>query len=176
MKKLIVSFVLFMSLALPVVAQDVTIEPTVEFITVVPSEEPTVAVTEEPTAPPVETPVDETPGIDESQIPDQVWNVLAAAVVGIITVAFGGIVGIYLAMNGTLRAIVLSVAKTGVSEFEKKAGTTESKVDDVIAAELRKMLQRLEELEAAQLFTDKRVNQNAAAIQVVQQSVPPQVG
>lgn len=140
MKRSIVFVLLMLSISFPAFAQDST--PTPEetpVVTETVAPEPTVVV--EPTAPPTEP---EPSPVDESAIPEQVWVLLGTAILGIVVVAFAGIVAAYKGLPAPVQAIVLSILKTVVVEFDKKAKETENKVDDVISDEFKKRIAQLE--------------------------------
>lgn len=140
MKRIVVSMLIVLSMALPVMAQDEV--PTLEVATLAPVVTETAAPTVEPV--PTETPEPEPSPIDESAIPEQVWVILGAAILGIVSVAFAGIVAAYKGLPAPVQAILLSGLKSGADEFEKKAKTTESPIDDVVAAEFKKRIELLE--------------------------------
>lgn len=156
-----------LSFAFPLFAQDVTIEPTVEFITVVPSEvptleptltlEPTVAPTPEPTpVPPIEQ-----PPIDESRITEWVIVLLVVLVAGIVTVAFVGIRTAGAGAPEWIRSMLFSGAYAGLDSLDKRVKETETPIDDMAVAELRRLVDQLRnELRATQ--------QQVAQIQTVQ--------
>lgn len=133
MKRYIVSLLLVLSIALPVMAQD---ETPVATETVAP----------EPTLAPTPAPEPEPSPIDETAIPEQVWVLLGAAILGIVVVAFAGIVAAYKGLPAPAQAVIMSVLKSIATEFDKKSAETENKVDDAISVEFKK---RIELLEAA---------------------------
>ncbi len=166
MLKLIIAIVFVLALATPVAfAQDTptpdvaTLEatqtPDIVTATAAPTEEATPVV--EPTEP---APVEPSP-IDESKIPDAMYSVIVVLVVGLVAVAFAGIVAAFRSLPPWARELVLSTAKTGVDEADKVAKGTDTPIDDMAIVELRKLVSRLEmELRA----TQAQVSQNAAQI------------
>ena len=139
MKKLIASLFLVLAIAAPVFAQDATdvIETPVVTETVAPTAEPTVIVA--PTEP---APVEPAP-IDESKIPSAMWTVILVSVVGIVSVAFVGILTAAKGLPEWAKALLLSGADSGVKSLDDYAKTTDTPVDDLAVVELRKLVEQL---------------------------------
>lgn len=166
MRKIMVSLLLVMSMALPVFAQET---PTPDFATVEASQTPDIVTatpdaTEEPTpVPPVE------PGpLDEAAVPAWVFTVVVVLAVGIVSIAIVAIVQAAKSWPPAARELLLSFLNTGVGELDKVAGGTETDIDNAAVAELRKLVARLEaELRA----TQTQVNTNTTDIAVQSQQL-----
>lgn len=150
MRKIMVKLLLVMSLALPVYvsAQEVdtptpdvaTLEATqtADVVTATPS--PTAEATAEPTpVPPVEP-----PPIDQTKVFESFFSVAMVLIVGVVAIGLAVIVGLFRLLSAPIRAILLSGIKTGVDEAGKIAEKTETPIDDLAIAELRKLVERLE--------------------------------
>lgn len=159
MRKIMVSLLLVMSLSIPVFAQDVTdTAPTQEFATVEASQTPDIVTatpspTAEATAEP--SPVPEPPApppIDSTKVVESVLNVVIVLVVGIVAIAFAAILALLFSLPPSLRAVVLSIIKTGVEEADK---ATDNPIADAGLAQLREYIARLErELNAVKAQTN----------------------
>lgn len=143
MKKQIAALLIALSITVPVFAQDVTPEPIGE-PTVISIETPV------PTAEPVPAPSP----VDTAKIPEALWTVIIVLVVGIVGVAFVGIVSAARGLPEWAKALLVTGAKSGVDSLDKYAKSTESPLDDLAVAELRK---KVAELEAALVATQQQV-------------------
>ena len=169
MRKIMVSLLLVMSMALPVFvsAQEVD-TPTPDVVTATPS--PTEEVTAEPTeepAPPVE------PGpLDEGAVPAWVFTVVVVLAVGIVSIAIVAIIQTAKSWPPAARELLLSLLNTGVGELGKVADGTETAIDNAAVAELRKLVLRLEaELRATQEQVTVNAENIASTNRVVSQEI-----
>lgn len=162
MRKIMVSLLLVMSMALPVFAQESTEAPTQEIATleatqtadvVTATPSPTAEATAEPSPSPV--PV---PPIDQTKVVESVLNVVIVLAVGIVAIAFAGIVALLAVLSPAIRAVVLSIIKTLVNEADK---ATNNPIADAGLAQLR---QYIEKLEAELNDLKAQVNQNSSDI------------
>lgn len=169
MKKIMVSLLLVMSMALPVFAQD-TATPdfptqevatsTPDIITATPS--PTAEATEEPAPAPEPSPIDQT------KVFESIFTVVMVLIVGAVTLGLAVIVVLFRTFAAPVRAILLSAIKTGVDEAGKFANTTDTPLDDLAVSELRKVIAKLE----AELNEVKaQVNQNSSDIVTTNRAV-----
>lgn len=140
MKKLITAFLISAALVVPVFAQDVTDEPTLE-----PTPVETVAPTAAPTLEPVPTEVPAPSPVDETKIPDALWTVIIVLVVGVVSVAFVGILAAARGLPEWAKALLLNMVDSGVASLDKYAKGTDTPIDDLGVAELRKLVDQLRE-------------------------------
>ena len=109
--------------------------------TAAPTEEVTVVPTAVPTEP---APVEPAP-IDESKIPSALWTVIIVLVVGVVSVAFVGILTAARGLPEWAKSLLLSGADSGVKSLDDYAKTTDTPVDDLAVVELRKLVELLRE-------------------------------
>lgn len=144
MKKLIVILVM-LGMSMSAFAQDTptaevpTLEPTV-FVTETPTAEPT--ATETPT--PTPTPVPPPPFIDTSLIPEWVFVLMVIVFLAALTLAGVGILVAAKLAPPWVVEMLLSAAKSGVTELEKKSKDTSTPLDDLAVEEIRRRLEKLE--------------------------------
>jgi hypothetical protein len=105
----------------------------------------------EPTAVPLEVTPEPTPVpppvvvIDSSQIPQWVFLVVLVLVLGVVSVAFVGILQAAKGLPEWVKPILIGAGHTGLDTLDTYVGTTPNTLDDEIVEELRR---RLEDLEA----------------------------
>lgn len=172
MRKILVNLLLVMSLSVPIFAQaqDVTEVPPPTFeVFETPTALPTETATPEPTATPAPTeePVPPPP-VDQTKVFESIFTVVMVLIVGAVTLGLAVIVVLFRTFAAPVRAILLSAIKTGVDEAGKFANTTETPIDDLAVAELRKVIAKLE----AELNEVKaQVNQNSSDIVTTNRAV-----
>lgn len=156
MKQLLILLVLALALIAPVAhAQDTAVPPTIEFATDVPTLEPTVESTVEPTEVPGPSP------IDESKIPPAAWAVIIVLVVGVVGVAYVGIVQAAKGLPEWAKPLLMNLVDSGVGSLDQYAHGTDTPIDDLAVEELKALV---EKLRAELRVTQTQVTQNSSQI------------
>lgn len=157
MRKIMVSLLLVISMALPVFAQDTVEAPTQEVATLEATQTAdVVTATASPTAEPTEepAPVPEPSPIDQTKVFESVINLVIVLAVGIIAIAAVGITAAFFGLPPWAQRLVLSTAKTVVDEVDK---VTDNPVANAGLAELRDYIAKLER-ELNEVKAQVRVN------------------
>lgn len=173
MRKILVPLLLVLTLTFPVFAQaQDTAEPPTQEVATLEATQTADVVTATPnpevTAEPSPVPEPPVPPIDQTKVFESVYSVALALVVGAVAIALTGIVGALLLLAPAFRAIVMSGIKTGIDEAGKIAEKTETPLDDLGVAELRKLYLLIEKRLSE---AEQQVNTNTTDIAVQSQQL-----
>lgn len=163
MRKIMIGLLLVCSMALPMAAfaQDVPTPENFETATAI-ADEPTAVPTVAPTPIPAPSP------IDEAKIPTWLGVVAVVLVVGIISISIVGIMQAAKGLPSWARELILAGVGSGLDSVDGYVKGTETTIDDVAVAELRRLVDQLRaELNA----TKNQVNQNTQDIATTAQKI-----